>query len=48
MFDSIEQQIKHDEEGTYSPTERRLRWVVGAAIVVVVFGCLYYGVRLLG
>jgi hypothetical protein len=46
MFDSLEDQIKHDEREVTSPKERVLRWLMVAVVSVLVFGGLYFGVRL--
>ncbi|HXG32711.1 MAG TPA: hypothetical protein VNJ11_05055 [Bryobacteraceae bacterium] len=47
MFESLDEHIKHDEEAETTRTERILRWVAVVVISVVVFGGLYFGVRLL-
>jgi hypothetical protein len=47
MFDSLDDQIKHDVE---QETTRSQRWLLILAVLVVsllVFGGLYFGVRML-
>ena len=46
MFDSLDEQMKHDEQETTSNKERILRWVMVAIVSILVFGGLYFGVRL--
>jgi hypothetical protein len=48
MFDSLADRIREDEHKEVNSTERVIRWVVIAVVSVVVFGGLYYGVRMLG
>lgn len=45
MFDSLSDRIKADEH--MANTERMLRWAVVAVVSVLLFGGLYFGVRLL-
>ncbi len=47
MFETLDDQIRHDVEAETTRTERILRWVVAIAVTVVVLGGLYFGVRLL-
>jgi len=47
MFDSLDEQMKHDEEEMVSPKERYLRWLAVAIVSVLVFGGLYFGVRMI-
>jgi hypothetical protein len=47
MFDSLDDQMKRDELKESSSTERWLRWAVVAVVSVLLFGGLYYGVRML-
>lgn len=47
MFDSLDEQMKHDDREATSSKERVLRWVAVAVISVLLFGGLYYGVRLI-
>lgn len=45
MFDSLDDQMKLDEQKESTRTERMLRWAAVAIISVILFGGLYYGVR---
>ncbi len=47
MFDSLDEQMKHDDALETTPKERVLRWVAVAVVSVLVFGGLYFGVRML-
>jgi hypothetical protein len=47
MFDSLDEQIKADDRKSSSPRERMMLWVAVAVVTVLVFGGLYYGVRVL-
>ena len=47
MFDSLDEQMKADERKAISTTERALRWVAVAITSVLLFGGVYYGVRML-
>ena len=47
MFDSLADQMKHDEQAQISAKERTLRWFAVAVLSVLVFGGLYYGVQML-
>ena len=48
MFDSLAEQIKHDEAGTVKTSEVVLRWVAVVVIAMVIFGGLYFVVHSLG
>jgi len=48
MFDSLADRIREDEHNEENSTTRAIRWVVTALIAVLLFGGLYYGVRMLG
>ena len=48
MFDSLADRIKQDEKKEVSATERTLRLLAVVVISVLVFGGLYFVVRLLG
>jgi hypothetical protein len=48
MFDSLEQQMKHDDDLEISPRERVIKIVVIAVVSVLLFGALYFAIRLLG
>ena len=45
MFDSLADQIKHDEQ--VNSAERFLRWAAIAVLSFVAFGGLYLGIHLL-
>lgn len=47
MFESLADQIKHDEQERFNSAERFLWWVAIAVVSVVAFGGLYFGVQLL-
>lgn len=47
MFESLDEHIKHDEELEVSRKERLLRWLAVVVASVVIFGGLYFGVRML-
>ena len=47
MFDSLADRIREDEHKEVNTTERVLRWIAIAVISVVLFGGLYYGVRMM-
>lgn len=47
MFDSLADRMREDEHQQINNTERIIRYVAVAVISVLLFGGLYYGVRLL-
>jgi hypothetical protein len=47
MFESLDEQMKHDDAETSTPKQRMLQWVLAGLVTLVVFGGLYLGVRLL-
>jgi len=47
MFDSLADRIKHDEHEAVSTTERTMKIVATVVIAIIVFGGLYFVVRLL-
>lgn len=47
MFETLEDQIKIDEQKATTKQERMLRWSVIALLSVVLFGSLYLGIHLL-
>jgi len=47
MFDSLADQIKHDEQEQVNSAERFLRWAAIAVLSFVAFGGLYLGIHLL-
>ena len=46
MFDSLADQIKHDEEGQTSNKERIIRYSIIAVLSVLLFAALYMAVRM--
>lgn len=44
MFDSLDEQMKHDLEKQSSSKQRMLLWLAILIASVVVFGGLYFGV----
>lgn len=46
MFDSLDEQMKHDDQAVTTNREKILRWLMVAIVSVLVFGGLYFGVRL--
>jgi hypothetical protein len=48
MFDSLADQIRHDEHEQLRTRDRLVLWVVIAIVSVVVFGGLYLAVHMLG
>ena len=47
MFDSLDEQMKHDAEVETTKREQAVKWVVVAALSVLVFGGLFFAVRIL-
>ncbi len=48
MFDSLADRIREDEHKEVGNTERYIRYGAVLVISVLLFGSLYFGVRLLG
>ena len=48
MFDSLDEQIKHDTAEATPLKKRMLIWLIVAVLSVLIFGGLYFGVRSLG
>jgi hypothetical protein len=48
MFETLEDQIRIDEQKATTKRERTIRWAVIALLSVVLFGSLYLGIQLLG
>jgi hypothetical protein len=46
MFDSLEEQIKHDEHEGSSNKERIFLWIAIVVVSILVFGGVYLGVRM--
>jgi hypothetical protein len=47
MFESLDEHIKHDEQMETTARERWLLYLAVFVVSVVVFGGLYFGVRML-
>ena len=47
MFDSLEEEMKRNDEATSSPRERWLRYAAVLLVSLVLFGGLYAGIRFL-
>ena len=47
MFDDLDEQIRKDIHAESTSTERMIRYVAVAVASVLLFGGLYFGVRLL-
>jgi hypothetical protein len=45
MFNSLEDELKRDEQATSTPMQRRLRYVTVLLASVILFGGLYAGIR---
>ena len=48
MFESLDDQMAHDEAAVTTKKERIIRYVTIVVVSLLVFGGLYYGVRMLG
>jgi hypothetical protein len=48
MFDSLDEQMKKDEDRETSPRERMMKYALYVAAAIAVFGGLYYGMHFLG
>ena len=47
MFDSLADQMKADDSQQVNNTERVIRWVAVVVLSILLFGGLYFGVRML-
>jgi len=47
MFDSLADRIREDERKSVNTTELVVRYVAIAVLAVLLFGGLYYGIRML-
>ncbi|MBZ5626802.1 MAG: hypothetical protein LAQ69_50215 [Acidobacteriia bacterium] len=47
MFDSLADRIREDNHKEVNSTQRVIFWVALTLISIVVFGGLYYGVRMI-
>ena len=45
MFDSLDEQMKHDDATAASFRQRITKWAVIAIVAVAVFGAMYYALR---
>jgi hypothetical protein len=45
MFESLDEQIKHDLDAQTTKKQRVLLWLGVAVATVILFGGLYFGVR---
>ena len=48
MFDSLEDQIKHDDEIASPRSERIVKRVAIAVLSVALFGGLYFAIQMIG
>ena len=47
MFDSLAEQIRHDDHVQVSNLERTMRWTAVAVLSLVIFGGIFFGVQFL-
>jgi hypothetical protein len=47
MFDSLDDQMRHDARAASSPKERIAVWLSVVIVSVLLFGGLYFGVQFL-
>ncbi len=47
MFDSLADRIRQDDHNEVTNNERIVRWLAVLVITVLLFGGLYFGVRML-
>lgn len=47
MFDSLDDKIKQDDQAGTTTKDRVIRWVMIAAVCILVFAGFYFGVRML-
>ena len=47
MFDSLDDQMKHDDKVAKTTKEDVIKWLAIAVLSLVVFGGVFFGVRLL-
>ena len=45
MFDSLAEQMKHDDATAASPRQRITKWAVIAVVAIAVFGALYFALQ---
>ena len=46
MFDSLDEQMKHDDAMVTTPWERVFKWATVAVVSVLVFGGVYLAIQL--
>ncbi len=46
MFDSLDEQMKHDDDVEVTSRARIIKWVAVAAFSILAFGGLYMAVRM--
>jgi hypothetical protein len=47
MFDSLDEQMKKDDDRESTPNQRRLRWLLAVVVTVIAIGGLYVGLMLM-
>jgi hypothetical protein len=47
MFDSLDEQMKHDDQAETTPRQRMLKWATIGVVSVAVFSALYIGLRVM-
>jgi len=47
MFDSLADRIRQDDHAEVNNTERIIRYLIVLVVAVLLFGGLYYGVKML-
>ena len=47
MFDTLADRMRHDDQVEVSPRERALRWSLVIVLSPLLFGVLYWGVKVL-
>jgi hypothetical protein len=47
MFDSLADRIRQDEHAETNNTERMIRYLIVLVVAALLFGGLYYGVKML-
>jgi hypothetical protein len=45
MFDSLAEQMKHDDAIAASPRQRVTKWAMIAIVAIAVFGALYFALQ---
>ncbi len=47
MFDSLDEQMKHDAAAQTTPTERMFKWAAVTIVSVLVFGGIYLAIQMM-